>query len=299
MLYSICAHVPIICESTPLPQLCHFQAPDLIVDDSAVLPESPLYCPREHMCSVVADPACSASTYHLLCTVRDLTDLFLAYSSDVASILEDGHAFEQDRLQYLSTDYDVKVAQFRTKLASMPSASVPGLPTTNDWIYEACRITGWIHASAIITCAPFSIAADPDSNAIMRTAVPSSGETASRRLTDTLYEALERTNTGDLWNNMTGVFYWVCAVGSAAARTSVTVNESFSRPSSHNEAYRTWVKRCLTMFSNRALSQMIFEHPLPLLAAQRKLLRIQELVGRNDTLSQASQAFVSTVTLSA
>ena len=280
-----------------MPQLCRIQAPDFTVDSSAALPESPLYCPREHMESVVTDPACSAHTYHLLCLVRDLTDLFLAYSTDVTLIMEQGRVLEKDRLRQLSIDYDAKVAQLRTKLASMPSAFTPGLPTTNDWVYEACRITGWIHASAIITCVPFSTAADSSSNAIMRTAAPASCEAASRRLTEPLYEVLERTYTGDSWNNMMGVFYWVCTVGSAAARTPVTMNDSLSRPSSQNEAYCTWVKRCLNMISSRTLSQMTFEHPLPLLVTQRKLLRIQELIGRNDALPQASRAFVSTVTV--
>lgn len=252
-----------------------------------VLPESPLYCPREQMHTVMSDPGCSADTYELLCDVRELTDLFLAYSSNLTSIYDGEVEFDKTCLRDLSIDYDVKVAQIRTRLASRPSACTIGLPTTNDWIYESCRITALIYTSAIITCVPFSIAADPEQNAVVGSAAMISSP-PTRRLTESLYEALERTNTGDLWNNMAGVFYWVCSVGAAAARTHTTTN-MYSRPSSRSEAYSTWVKRCLTMFSSRALAQMIFEHPLPLLSALRRLLSIQELIGRKA--SRQSQDF--------
>ncbi|KAJ4289627.1 hypothetical protein N0V90_010956 [Kalmusia sp. IMI 367209] len=284
----VCCHVPIICEMTPLPQLNQFQAPDIEIDEFTALPESPLYCPRGEMISFINDPACSGYTYDLLCDVRDMTELFLVYSGKLVDLVEIESEVDNDnkQLRTLSVEYDVEVAKFRTKLASLPSAYTPGLPTTGDWIYEACRLTAVIHVSALITCVPFSTAADPAQNAIWRTAASIFECLPTRRLTDMLYEVLERTNTGDMWNNMAGVFYWVCAVGAAAARTPVTIN-SYQRPNSHNEAYATWVRRCLTMYSSRTLAQMIFEHPLPLLATQRKLLRIQELIGRGASRSQA------------
>ncbi|OAG01714.1 uncharacterized protein CC84DRAFT_1221199 [Paraphaeosphaeria sporulosa] len=284
----VCGHVPIICESAPLPQLCRFQAPDFPVDPSMALPESPLYSPREQMYSVVTDPACSKHTYNLLCDVRDLTDVFLDYNDNLATIVDE---HDHNRLRTLSVDYDLKVAQFRTKLASMPSAYTPGLPTSNDWIYEACRITALIYMSALITGVPFSQAADPTLNAVVREAASISDEGwPTKRLTESLYEVVERTNTGDSWNNMVGVFYWVCVVGSAAARTSAIISTN-SRPSVHSEAYPTWVKRCLTMFSSRTLALMIFEHPLPLLVTQKKMHKIQALVGRNASHPRVFQEY--------
>jgi hypothetical protein len=243
------------------------------------LPESPLYSPREQMYSVVTDPACSVHTYNLLCDVRDLTDLFLAYSDNLVTVVDE---VDHGRLRTLSVDYDVTVARLRTKLASLPSAYTPGLPTTNDWIYEACRLTALIFTSAIITCVPFSVAADPTRNVVVRVAASISNEGwPTKRLTESLYEVLERTNTGDSWNNMVGVFYWVCVVGSAAARVPDIVS-THSRPGVHEEAYPTWVKRCLTMYSSRTLALMIFEHPLPLLDTQKKMHRIQALIGRRN-----------------
>lgn len=239
------------------------------------------------MISVINDPACSVHTYDLLCDVRDITGEFLAYSERLAMSFEDESDLPIGRLSALSVEYDTETAKFRNKLASLPSAHLPGLPVTGDWIYEACRLTAIIYTSALLTCVPFSIAADPSHNVIWQTATISE-RLPNRRISDMLYEALERTNTGDMWNNMAGVFYWVCAVGAASARTSAIINSN-QRPSAHSEAYSTWVRRCLTMLSSRTLAQLIFEHPLPLLATQRKLLRIQELIGRTSR----SQAFHS------
>lgn len=232
------------------------------------------------MYSVVTDPACAEHTYNLLCEVRDLTDLFLSHHDRMAALLADGRDIDYERLRALSVSYNVEVSQIRTKLASMPSAHTLGLSTTNDWIYEVCRLTALIYASAIITCVPFSQAADPTRNVVVCTAASIPDDSLpTRRLTEPLYEALERTNTGDTWNNMVGVFYWVCVVGSAAARTPKMIY-SRSRPPVGSDAYSTWVKRCLTMFSTRTLAQMIFEHPLPLLATQKKLHKVQDLIGR-------------------
>ncbi|KAF1979232.1 hypothetical protein BU23DRAFT_151034 [Bimuria novae-zelandiae CBS 107.79] len=194
----VCAHVPIVCESMPLPELCRFQIPYCTIDSSMMLPESLLYCPREQMFSVMTDPACFAHTYELLCRVRDLTDLFLTYSDKLTCGVEEEQEFDEYQLRSLSADYDKKVAHFRTKLASIPSAYMAGLPSTNDWIYEACRITALIYTSAVMTCVPFSVAAHPEQNAIVHTVASNSENISNRPLTDSLYEVLERTNTGDL-----------------------------------------------------------------------------------------------------
>ena len=229
----------------------------------------------------MADPACSAHTYQLLCDVRDVTDLFLAHGDRLASMSEEEQGLEQDRIHTLSMEYDVQLGHLRTKLARMPSAFTPGLATSNDWVYEACRITALIHTSAIFTCVPFSIAANGELNAVVRTVEAStSGNDSGRRLVESLLEALERTNTGDVWNNMAGVFYWVCAVGAAAARVPVASE-------THHGEHSTWARRCLTMYSSRTLAQKIFEYPLPILAAQRRLVEIQARLGNHSEHSQA------------
>ena len=78
--------------------------------------------------------------------------------------------------------------------------------------------------------------------------------------------------------------------GAAAARAPVASETQDVEPS-------TWVRRCLTMFASRTLAQMIFEYPMPILAAQRKLARVQALLGRYD--EQHPQAFYRQASVSA
>ena len=256
------------------------------------LAESPLYCPRGEFFTVIQDRECNASIHDLLCDMRDLTDLFIAHNSG-NNVIFDLDVLARDPWNGpSSTEFDAKVIEIRAKVASLPSARDPGLATTNDWVYEACRIAAIIYASAIIMRVPLSAAADPDRNIIMCDMASLAGSLGitpghTPRLTETLYEVLEKTNTGDLWNNMSGVFYWVTTVGAAAARTPVNI-DMYSRPTCANEAYATWVRRCLIMHATRAMILFVFAQPLPLLLAEKKLLKVQELLGRDSSQTLVS-----------
>jgi hypothetical protein len=50
-------------------------------------------------------------------------------------------------------------------------------------------------------------------------------KTATMALIDKLYEALKNTYLANVWKDMAGVLYWVCAVGAAATRTSVMLEK--------------------------------------------------------------------------
>ncbi len=170
----------------------------------------------------------------------------------------------------------------RKRLASLPSAYTPGLPTTNDWVYETCRITALIYTSAIIMRIPFAAAADPSQNPILfELGTPADAQDAgysfATPLTEVLYEALERTATLTAWSDMSGVFYWVCAVGAAAARNSVTIN-MIQRPRFRSEVYTVWIRRSFVMFSLRTVVLLVFKHTIPTIMAQKKLLRVQGLI---------------------
>lgn len=272
-----------MCEAVPLPLFYYWEPPPYVAEPSIAIPESPLFAPQKELFYVIKDPGCSEFTYDLLCDMRDLTDLFIAHSSDLETVLDvDEEASVSPTEPYL-LDYDAKICEMRAKLASLPSAYTPGLPTTNDWIYEACRIAAIIYASAIIMRVPFSVAAEAGRNPILLDSAslmdPLDGaRLLSTRLTEALYEAMEKTNNGSVWDDMSGVYYWVAAVGAAAARTSVTIC-TYQRPSSHSEAYATWVRRCLMMFATRAIIILMFQHPFPVLIAQKKLVKVQELIG--------------------
>lgn len=44
------------------------------------------------------------------------------------------------------------------------------------------------------------------------------------RLTSILFETLKRTDMDDIWSDMSGVLYWVFAVGAAATRVNTPTN---------------------------------------------------------------------------
>jgi hypothetical protein len=285
-------HGDLICEATPLPLFYQWEAPPYLVDDTTAVPESPVYCPREEFVTIVHSQYCSGTTLGLLCDMRELTDICIAHSAALDTVFDlDVQSHDAWHAPSLET-YDAKLAGIRARLVSLPSAHVPNLCTTHDWVYEACRIAAIIYTSAMIMRVPLSVAAYPVGNVIMRDIASLMGATDSEqasipRLTETLYETIEKTNIGDLWGSMTGVFYWVTTVGAAAARTPVNI-DVYSRPSCVNEAYATWVRRCLIMFATRAMILMVFEHPLPLILAEKKLLKVQELLGSGSSRGPVS-----------
>ncbi|KAF2464580.1 uncharacterized protein BDR25DRAFT_95732 [Lindgomyces ingoldianus] len=279
-----CFHTDIFCEATPHSIFQCWEPTEFApVEDSAAIPESPLFCPRSEFFTIARSQYCSETTFDLLCDMRDLTDLFVSYHGSLDTALDVESPSDRTCLVPSSSEYDTKVSAICARLAALPSAYTPGIPITNDWVYETCRIASIIYASAILYHIPFSVASEPGrspllSNSVSLTNSTAGGHLLTTRLTDALYETLEKTNLGDVWGGMSGVLYWVTLVGAAAARTPVSVNMT-QTPKSRTEAYATWVRRCLIMFATRAMIVLVFEHPLPVIMAQRKMLKVQELTG--------------------
>ncbi|KAF1844844.1 uncharacterized protein K460DRAFT_405124 [Cucurbitaria berberidis CBS 394.84] len=282
-----CYHCDVFCEADSLSVFRDWNPPNYALgDDTAAIPESPLFCPRPEFATIVNDSHCSRFTHDLLCDMRDLTDLFLTHHAELEVIFDIDEG-EMRRLSSASVDYDIKVAEIRERLASLPSAYIPGLPMSNDWVYEACRITALIYTTSIIMRVPFSVAADPCQNLVFSDSralanAQAGGHMLPIRLTEALYEVMERTDTSNIWDDMSGVLYWVCSVGAAAARTPASINMAQqSRFLSHG--YAVWIRRSLIMFSTRAMIVLVFQHPLPVILAQRRLLKVQKLIRTGGT----------------
>ncbi|KAF2826332.1 hypothetical protein CC86DRAFT_382389 [Ophiobolus disseminans] len=194
--------------------------------------------------TIVNDVSCSQSTYDILRDMRDLTDRFLADITKVG------------------------------RLTSLPSAHAPGFPTSNDWVYEACRLAALIYTTAIIMHVPFSVAAHSYASV---TRWSTKGHPITATLTEALYEALQRTDVVNIWNNMAGVLYWVCSVGAAGARRPEAI-ETVQRFDSREEASLIWARRCLIMHATRTMVILVFQHPVPVMLSQKRLLQVQELI---------------------
>jgi hypothetical protein len=213
--------------------------------------------------------------------MRDLTDLFITpdaegftYSiSETNTIPPDSYHIE----------YVTKTTEIRERLTLLPSAYIAGLATSSDWVYEACRIAALIYTASVILRLPFSTTADPSRNPLVAESEAFNNHDNgtplfTTRLSEALYEVLKRTDSAYLWGNMSGVFYWVTSVGAAVARAPAAIDTSH-QPQSQSEAYAVCLRRCVTMYSMRAMTILIYEHPVPVLLSQKRLLRVQKLIG--------------------
>jgi hypothetical protein len=274
-----CFQCDLVYEAKPLPTFASWQIAEYIADDNDVsIPESPLFCPRPDYVTVLNDKRCSASTCDLLRDMRDLTDLFLLHNSALEVPSDAGDMYAA-YFRSADAEYSTKAAEIRYRLLRLPSASIPNHPDSCDWVYEACRLTAMIYTASIIHRSPFSVVADPSCNPFDAKAgaskEPEYGQVSlANHLSEELMWALDRTDLANVWSGMAGVLYWVCTVGAAAARTpTLSPRPQYRRPCSFR------IRQCLTMYSMRALVVLVFKHPIPILLSQKRLLRVQELIG--------------------
>ncbi|KAF2118770.1 hypothetical protein BDV96DRAFT_487720 [Lophiotrema nucula] len=285
---AVCQHCDIFCEATSLPLFHDWEPPTFgPVEPNIAIPESPIFCPRIELYTILQDPKCSEWTFDVLSDMRDLTDLFIGAHESMNIVQDIDEAIDVSRLSPSLSQFESKLAEIRSRLASLPSAYTPGHPITDDWVYESCRIAAIIYTSAIILRVPFSVAAEPGRSPILaeiasNTNSVAGGHLLTTPLSEALYEVLEKTNQNDIWGSMSGVLYWVALVGSAAARSPTSLNMSHA-PRSRSEAYAAWVRRCLIMFATRCQILLVFSHPLPIIYAQKRLLRVQELIGSGSS----------------
>ncbi|KAJ6277672.1 hypothetical protein J3E71DRAFT_15856 [Bipolaris maydis] len=273
---AVCYHGDLICEAEPLPDL----ATDLPVVNPATIdgveiPESPLFCPRTDFTTIASDLHCSTSTRDLLRDMRDLTDLFIsqeAASETVRDTCTPDAAFWEQR----DAEYCSRVTTIRRRLTSLSSAHVPDLPTSNDWIFEACRITALIYTASIISHLPFSTVADPCRNPLVAESeafncLGSGASHLNTHLSEALFKTLSRTAVADVWDKMSGVLYWVSTVGAAAARSYAG-----------DDINARWVRRYLVIYSTRTMVKLVFDHAKPIVVSQKKLLKVQQLISRHN-----------------
>jgi hypothetical protein len=255
----------------------------------AALPESPLFGTSNDFETVANDPCCSKATRNILVDMRDLSDLFIANRIVLAS----EHSIKQEdggRATRAILEYNDKASEIRARVFSLPSASSPNLAISNDFIYEACRIVAIIYAQAIVEQEPFSKVGAlhyfPGGVGSRATAsgTNATSQSAARPLIDQLHEALKNTDLANVWNDMAGVLYWVCAVGAAAARRPIVLESDLQLGRGPIQDLRTvWIRRCLIMNAMRTTVILVSQHPTPLIMAQMKLYKIQELIGTHDT----------------
>jgi hypothetical protein len=248
--------------------------------DAATWPESPLFCPQDVFVAVTKEKCCSKATRSIISDMRNLTDLFIANKIELGpgSIKEEDEGHRSRALQaYNITSHDI-----RLRTLSLLSAEQHESLTCNDWVYEACRLAAIIYAEAIVEETPFSKVGDPNyfrgsfNSSLTTTDTRSTRRSRTASLVGKLYEALKSTDLANVWNDMAGVLYWVCAVGAAAARTPDP------RSKDHRSTHPISVRRFLHMNAARTMMILVSGHPIPMIMALKKLLKVQELISIHD-----------------
>jgi hypothetical protein len=143
--------------------------------------ESPLYCPSRTFEQVRRSKHCSEATLQIIYGARDLIDLLLS------------HHENEEVCREIST--------VKAQLESHLSANNPQSPSCGDWIFESCRVAALLILQAVEQSTPLA--------------------SCNPLLTESLVQALEKTDIGGMWGDMLGVLYWVLMIGLASTQKNV------------------------------------------------------------------------------
>ncbi|PMD57414.1 uncharacterized protein K444DRAFT_53669 [Hyaloscypha bicolor E] len=143
---------------------------------------SPLYCPQETFAQLLQSKQFSEDTVDILYNAKALIDLVI--DVDEGTIKE--------------VDFNITLFHIKNELERHISADDPqGIPDCN-WVFECCRLTVAIMLKAMETSQPLL--------------------SSSSALTHSLVSALEKTDIGGNWGELSGVLYWVSMIGSASSQ---------------------------------------------------------------------------------
>jgi hypothetical protein len=261
--YRYCYHSSITRERAVHALVQDWVPPDLSKYDTTSFPESPLFCPGSDFAIVTCDLCCSTATLDILRMMRDLTDLFIRRMGPHVDKHVKKEELDDEHHTHVLNRYGSQSHDIRNHVLTLPSAKDWGHPGSGDWVYEACRIAAVIYAEAIVELQDFSKVGDPCHTreafwaAIQHTTCSLHTDTLSRKL----FEALEHTDLDNIWGDMAGVLYWVCTVGTTAARKGDSM-----------------LRRYLGKHAARTMCILVPQHPTPMQLTQRRLHKVQELI---------------------
>ncbi|KAF2652864.1 hypothetical protein K491DRAFT_560157, partial [Lophiostoma macrostomum CBS 122681] len=139
----VCLESAILREAKPRPIYSDFCASNSTraYPNTAIIPESPLFCPREDFRTVERSSRCAPRTLDLLKDIRMMMDLFL---------------HETKRSRQNSQSLKNLYTKITTEYPCLTDLSKNAILNYSDWTYEAIRMTCIIQATAIIKRVPLS-----------------------------------------------------------------------------------------------------------------------------------------------
>jgi len=219
---------------------------------SAVLPESPLFCPRDDFFTLHKSPRASPDTMELLQHLRQVTNLF---TSNISAVSFGAHT--------PSVRLNSSITAICEDILRLPP---PVLSTEFDgpaWTFEACRLAAIIYATSLKKRIAFSkVIADIESSSnsvrFVPSAMPSASSAPPTSLLAELKRALKESDACyNCWDDMMGVLFWVALVGATAAK---------------NRPERRW----FAAVAVRCSILLGFDHGYAVMATLRNMLKVME-----------------------
>ncbi|KAK7536007.1 uncharacterized protein J3D65DRAFT_668459 [Phyllosticta citribraziliensis] len=267
----------ILRESKPDPLFLQHHSERKVYDNNAVLPESPLFCPRSRFVTLSRSKSCIRPLLSLIQKLKALTDACVSLPT---------HTSTWDLADYRrSILLQIQALPFAEKLSpadlvgspptpsSSPSSTQSRPPPHHLARYEAARLAAKLFAYALAHRVPLSAAAAAHEGILVQLVV-------TLKLSQCPYS--------DCWGDMTGVLYWITLVGAAAAAEgSAGVGGSGTR---RHERERRW----LAALNIRCAIVLAFEHRAALVGSLRTMLEaLAGCVDAGAATSSASSSFNS------
>jgi hypothetical protein len=221
---------------------------------------SPVYAPHGNLSSIYG--VCSPATVEIIRDMYNLTQTYLVRWS-CASELDPG-----SNAQVMACDAQLR--QIYNRLLHFPSAENDHMP---DYIYESCRIAALLYCRSIVE--GISLAESARSIHVVNTGQ----ELRSTTLLSALHSAIMRTDIHSCWNNMRGVFMWICFIGGAAswASSRYTTTEQ-----AENSSTPAWMRKCFALYAVKAAISIPLDQAGAAIQAFQTMLQVRHWMSVNN-----------------
>jgi len=271
-----CYHSAITREATQYAIFQQWMPQDLDKDATTPLPESPLFNPTGEF-ATIARISCSPETRDIIFQMYHLTEVFIESMGPATDICIKKEEIFDGPQSIALLGYHNRLLAIHTQISTLPSAEVQGHSRSNDWVYESCRIAAVIYTNTIKNLSKMGDC-DPSVPASWGSSHGNIAPPPTKSLPEQLFETLQKTDLAGIWQDMAGVLYWVCVVGAAAAHTLTATNIASQAMEYPEHSYPVWVRRNLDMHAFRTMAILVPQHPTPIIMAQKKLYRVQEVI---------------------
>jgi hypothetical protein len=174
---------------------------------------------------------------------------------------------------------DAQLRQIYTRLLHFPSTENDHTP---DWVYESCRIAALLYSRSIVEGT--SLANSARSIHVVNTGQ----ELRSTTLLSALHAAIMQTDTHSCWNNLRGVFMWVCFVGGAASWASMRYSAAEQAETSRASA---WMRKCFALYAVKAAVSVPFDRAGATIQALHTVLQVWHWMSLSNGSPIASSFF--------